>query len=1330
MELSKDDLDSHIMEGGKIEKKVRSAFSSVENSPLMDKESLLRYSASSRDEFWDALSSNYDYLMDDGLINTCREASSDLSVDDDSEISESACWSFKEFIEQFKALHDILHDLQIKEDTNQNSDEELLEKQQNITYYCKLFNEQAQKLSKRYPEMRDEVQRRLNILNNKWKAVEQSIKPNNVKSPTKDNIFDEITYRMSSLRKWLRELENSICTVHWTCNWTIEEKEENYRKQLELQKEIEDKGKHVSALLKLCERIHGNVRFGQNPLMTWDAERVRKVAENLEHKWHLIYLKSLESLCSLEGLIESSKEGPEKLEKSFSEEPLKKYPRLSDNYEKIAIIENEIKSKMSCKRDNILLSKTEQEGEAVLICELTMKNDKAVMVGDTGIAELKAECGEGKFEIIQDIGYSSETSTHLSTDEKTGVSPPTHHNVSFIKSYSQISAINNSPKLYLAPDKYPSISVKTLNILSDERTFYKSKVNEPKSVPDKFYQVTCIDDEGPEEPTTSCTAPACVSKDVVNANTEPNSSGIIKKVLNECMLPQMLNSQRNTPKFQNLSNSLDSSSEKEILLQKKLKRGSRGSKTFHHPAGDVYKKSERVSEWLNNCQSADDGTSDDNQDVPEKPANGAWSLKELNSSCDASGECTPNESDSEKSAASDVNNSVTLSQSFTGSIETVIPAVAEETTHVQKSAADPSPAVRMRKKRRARDRPWSVIETAQGIFNHASVPHSTSEGALDLLYSSQESGKMHFKSRKLSKSKRYSLTDVTLLCSSNVKSSSTEHTRTLSLSNAESGGKGSISDPSSDFCENSSYGQNTTLLVSEKDSSLEVETLRSAGKEKTDVIMNILPEISLSLETDTAGSAVNTEDQASISDQAWDEYQDPPYLSEPYSEQTADEDEVRKLINFGDDYWTVLGSYSDVSSVSLKVPPPKHHRSRTRTLIKSADSYKTISSDSNSDTEDLHNIMKTSKHALQVISNHIKENSTRTSFPAEISELNATCQTNLCHLNTILKELSTKEFGIESVSREDWIKLKELIKDWEELQGKILSLSRGDQKINSYDLEVATLDVHSSLAELKTQLSSLCDHAVNSLDSALTLKAIASNIQSLQSGLTNVQELKDSVLSVNARILRLIANGGGSTLAPLKEIATKLYQQWEDVYELHCTQLTKLQTLQSQWCESTEKKLEEDFETTIQWKPVQVGNNLPKAEIKCEIPHENTAAEIQAADHLDVTFSIQNVRPDPIVQCSILDGPEKEVLHEAVKHIKVSAADSNKETVTKENGTKAKKNKSCFWRYVAAAFPFQVALVLLYCISYFLDPQCCENTNNYDFTLLPQLRYFKGPPPA
>ncbi|XP_035223542.1 uncharacterized protein LOC118196227 [Stegodyphus dumicola] len=209
-----------------------SANSSFAGSPSIDKERILRSSASSRDEFWDALSSNYDYLMDDGLIATCREASSDLSLDDENEMPEANCWSFTQFIEQFKWLHDLLHNLQVaKADDSCKTRCAILEEQQKIAYLCKRFNEQAQKLSKKYPDMKDEVYRHLNLLNNKWKAVEQSINPSKAKSPSKDCVFNEITYRMKNLRRWLRELESRLCPINLSSSWTLESLEEKYKEQ-------------------------------------------------------------------------------------------------------------------------------------------------------------------------------------------------------------------------------------------------------------------------------------------------------------------------------------------------------------------------------------------------------------------------------------------------------------------------------------------------------------------------------------------------------------------------------------------------------------------------------------------------------------------------------------------------------------------------------------------------------------------------------------------------------------------------------------------------------------------------------------------------------------------------------------------------------------------------------------------------------------------------------------------------------------------------------------------------------------------------------------------
>ncbi|XP_055939065.1 uncharacterized protein LOC129968820 isoform X2 [Argiope bruennichi] len=1113
------------------------------------------------------------------------------------------------------------------------------------------------------------------------------------------------------------------------------------RLSLALQKDIEGIGKYVSILLKLCEHLKGNIPFGQNALMTWDADRVRKVAKNLEHRWHSIWLKSLERQCILEQLLGSSNTGCEILEKSFSEEPLKKYPRLGDNIETIAQIENELKGQM-----NLLLDKDSLKNSLTIQTnEITLKNDKAVMVGSTGIAQLKADCGggTGKFEIIQDIGYSSETSAHLSTDEKTEsadfqecFSPNLQPKTALSGDRSAVS------RMYLPPDKYPSVSLKTLNILSEDRSLYNSKRDDCKSVPNSFYKVACIDDD--------------VFDDAVKAPGDTEKKNVTD-VLNKTKMANDLKSEEGaavnvTPKThkpvekskaKNLSASLENAASigRQVIIhpenghtaQKKSRKGSKDAAKYGVNAinsHELLEKSARVCEWLKKCHSGDDATSDDNMDSREKVGKSDWSQKAVNSSCDASGECTTTESDSERSNASDVNNSVTLSQSFTGSIETVIPAPREDitaTNNNQVTNVEPSPGVRMRKKKRStRDRPWSVVELNRSELSSATVPHSTSEGALNLLYCSQDSAKSV--SKKFSKNKRRSLTDISNLCSPSSRgqlwrqksfndpppqpSSSLEQ-----LIAAKKGG--SVSDYSSDNCKTL---LDTTLKAEPIEISRCIDTFGDVQVILSET--NSLPE---TVDTDTIGGTASAEDQCSISDQAWDEYQDPPYLSEPYSEQTVDEDEVRKLISFGDDYRAILDSYSDASSISLRVPPLKH---RKKSLAKSNGH---LSSDSNSDSEDFHHILETSSKAFQFVSNSIKESSNKmSSLSSEFAELVATCQTNLRHLN----EVATAGGELESVSKEDIGRLKDLIKDWEELEKKVLVLSRSN-KPNSFDLEAATGDVHSSLASLKEKLGNMSEHAKDAFDTAMSLEQVTANIQNLQTSLSTLQEMKESVLSINARILRLIADGGHS-LTSLKENATKLYQQWEDVYELNCSQLTKLLNLQSHWGESTEGHLNEDLETTVQWQPVQVGSSLPKAEVTHEALHPITAAEVQVADQHDVVFEIENDTSKATIQCVLVESTREEMMEPLlhwnlpVQRMNANVLDEDIPDVKPEHKTchPTASKRSCLWRTLQAAFPIHLALVILYCLSCYMEPQCCENINNYDFSILPKLTFPNGPPPV
>ncbi|GIX95473.1 uncharacterized protein CDAR_457561 [Caerostris darwini] len=1061
--------------------------------------------------------------------------------------------------------------------------------------------------------------------------------------------------------------KNCFCkTIYWRC--------------MAVQKEIEAKGKYVSILLKLCEHLKGTVPFGQNALMTWDADRVRKVAKNLEHRWHAIWLQSLERQYILEELLKNTSNGNENLEKSFSEEPLRKYPRLGDHSETIAKIEDELKSIM-----NLPCGSSNRGGLVGKTGDVTLKNDKAIMVGSTGIAELKAECsrGVGKFEIIQDIGYSSETSAHLSMDEKPE-SIDFQDNKSLCRNSLSADDRLLANKPYLAPDKYPSVSLKTLSMLSDERPFHNPKRDCCKALTDSFYKVACIDDDVFEELNKAPPViPQCAnemenSSKAAEALGTPKSNRSIDKYKAKCSLDKEFSANKH----------LDCST------QRKNRKNSKES-VAHFPkvikSHDLWKKSARVCEWLNTCHSTDDAISEEGK--------ASWSSKAENSSCDASGECTTAESDSEKSNVSDVNNSVTLSQSFTGSIETVIPAKREDVT---------SNSVRLRKKKRStRDRPWSVIELNQSILPKASFPHSTSEGALDLLGCSHESSKN--RSQKLHpKSKRLSLSDISNLCSRpqlEKQKSNPEPSNSLEHLMVEK--KDSVSDQSSD---NPASTQKDTLVRISKciDTFGDVQVILSDTTS--------LPKI---LDPESGCGIASAEDQFSISDQAWDEYQDPPYLSEPYSEQTVDEDEVRRVTSFGDDYRAVLGSYSDASSVSLR---PPRNKMRTRTSFTKSDER--LSSDSNSDSEDFHHILETSTKAFHFVSNSIQESTNKMScLSSEFAELVATCQTNLCHL----KEIATAGCELESVSKDDVLRLKDLIKAWEDLETRVLVLSRGNRE-PKLDLKAEVVHVHSSLALLKEKLSSMAEHARDAMDGVQSLEQVSRNIHNLQASLSNIQEMKETVLSVSARILRLIADGGHS-LAPLKDTATKLYQQWEDVYELNCSQLTKLQNLQSQWAEGTEDQLNDSQETTVQWQPVQVGNNLPKAEVSREALHMSTAAEVQVADEHNVVFEIEDDSTRTTLQC-LLVGSCNEELQQPLLQWNLPVQRLSAPKLESPAKCTSQRGHSCLWRALRAALPIQCALVVLYCLSCFLEPQCCEHINTHDFSILPKLHFPGGPPPV
>ena len=68
-----------------------------------------------------------------------------------------------------------------------------------------------------------------------------------------------------------------------------------------LQRDLEGHSKIVSAILKLCERLHGS-KDGAIPEST---NNDKLLASNLERRWHEILLQALEWQCRLEEAIKN-----------------------------------------------------------------------------------------------------------------------------------------------------------------------------------------------------------------------------------------------------------------------------------------------------------------------------------------------------------------------------------------------------------------------------------------------------------------------------------------------------------------------------------------------------------------------------------------------------------------------------------------------------------------------------------------------------------------------------------------------------------------------------------------------------------------------------------------------------------------------------------------------------------------------------------------------------------------------------------------------------------------------------------------------------------------
>ncbi|CAN8031153.1 unnamed protein product [Ixodes persulcatus] len=190
-----------------------------------------------KDDFWEAISSNYDYLMNDELIASCREASGELALNEAGVSPPCETLSFAEFVQQFNLLHDWLHRLQssmLDCDPERKSEMAALVRQElrQRETSLQLFAEEAQGLGALHPSMKEEVGRRVNLLSNKWDAVERAVDPDKDARTAPTQAFQEVAHEMRCLRRWLKELEARLPNqMAVSSSWTVPEIQDRLQAQ-------------------------------------------------------------------------------------------------------------------------------------------------------------------------------------------------------------------------------------------------------------------------------------------------------------------------------------------------------------------------------------------------------------------------------------------------------------------------------------------------------------------------------------------------------------------------------------------------------------------------------------------------------------------------------------------------------------------------------------------------------------------------------------------------------------------------------------------------------------------------------------------------------------------------------------------------------------------------------------------------------------------------------------------------------------------------------------------------------------------------------------------
>ncbi|XP_021207074.1 klarsicht protein isoform X1 [Bombyx mori] len=286
---------------------------------------------SAGDDLWPLLQRHYDYIMDNQIIDSCKEANGELLSHNPSALLSGPCllnptsgfnrqWSLNQLVSEFDELCQWLTHVQ---EEIYSSPENLSNWKLRANRMAELvaveprrakFVEQANAILERIPEANGEVTWRIEHLRIKWEALRLLLSPEQPHLDGENPDTVDTAHELRCLRRWLHSMEGRLPPPSLAAARSASHHEllRKLREHQVLQRDVECHGRIVSSVVRLC-------RGG-------DAARA------LERRWHLLYLRAIEWQCHLEAcLTKINTQGGTSIEavSDSDDEPALKQPRLS-----------------------------------------------------------------------------------------------------------------------------------------------------------------------------------------------------------------------------------------------------------------------------------------------------------------------------------------------------------------------------------------------------------------------------------------------------------------------------------------------------------------------------------------------------------------------------------------------------------------------------------------------------------------------------------------------------------------------------------------------------------------------------------------------------------------------------------------------------------------------------------------------------------------------------------------------------------------------------------------------------------------------------------------